>query len=70
MRLSDGELPQTGYGREKGFESVYFMNVKMTEEQLKTTVGKLMNDRECGEVFRVKVFAEGGWKLDTAECNA
>lgn len=31
------------------------MNVKMTEEQLKTTVGKLMNDRECGEVFRVKV---------------
>ncbi len=30
------------------------MNVKMTEEQLKTTVGKLMNDRECGEVFRVK----------------
>lgn len=32
------------------------MKVKMTEEQLKTTVGKLMNDRECGEVFRVKGF--------------
>ena len=42
----------------KGFESVYFMNVKMTEEQLKTTVGKLMNDRECGEVFRVKGFLQ------------
>ena len=48
----------------KGFESVYFMNVKMTEEQLKTTVEKLMNDRECGEVFRVKGFlqkVDGSW---------
>ncbi len=48
----------------KGFESVYFMNVKMTEEQLKATVEKLMNDRECGEVFRVKGFLQkedGGW---------
>ena len=48
----------------KGFESVYFMNVKMTEEQLKITVGKLMNDRECGEVFRVKGFLQkedGSW---------
>ena len=48
----------------KGFESVYFMNVKMTEEQLKATVEKLMNDRKCGEVFRVKGFLQkedGGW---------
>ena len=48
----------------KGFESVYFMNVKMTEEQLKATVEKLMNDRECGEVFRVKGFLQkedGSW---------
>lgn len=48
----------------KGFESVYFMNVEMTEEQLKTTVEKLMDDRECGEVFRVKGFLQkedGSW---------
>ena len=48
----------------KGFESVYFMNVKMAEEQLKTTVEKLMDDRECGEVFRVKGFLQkedGSW---------
>lgn len=48
----------------KGFESVYFMNVKMTEEQLKATVEKLMNDRECGEIFRVKGFLQkedGSW---------
>lgn len=48
----------------KGFESVYFMNVKMTEEQLKHAVEKLMNDRECGEVFRVKGFLQkedGSW---------
>ena len=48
----------------KGFESVYFMNVKMTEEQLKPAVEKLMNDRECGEIFRVKGFLQkedGSW---------
>jgi len=48
----------------KGFESVYFMNVKMTEEQLKAAVEKLMNDRECGEIFRVKGFLQkedGSW---------
>ena len=56
----------------KGFESVYFMNVKMTEEQLKTTVGKLMNDRECGEVFRVKGFLQkedGSWIQLNATLN-
>ena len=48
----------------KGFESVYFMNVNMTEEQLKPAVEKLMNDRECGEIFRVKGFLQkedGSW---------
>ena len=37
---------------------------KLDMEQLKTTVGKLMNDRECGEVFRVKGFLQkedGSW---------
>ena len=48
----------------KEFESVYFMNVNMTEEQLKPAVEKLMNDRECGEIFRVKGFLQkedGSW---------
>lgn len=42
----------------KTFDSVYFMNVKMSEEQLKLAVQKLMNDSECGEVFRVKGFLQ------------
>jgi len=40
------------------------MNVKMTEEQLKAAVEKLINDRECGEIFRVKCFLQkedGSW---------
>ena len=37
----------------KGFESVYFMNVKMRRG-----------------IPCKRFFAEGGWKLDTAECNA
>ena len=48
----------------KGFESVYFMNVDMTEQQLMEAVETLMNDRLCGEVFRVKGFLEkedGSW---------
>ena len=48
----------------KGFESVYFMNVDMTEQQLMEAVEMLMNDRQCGEVFRVKGFLEkedGSW---------
>ena len=61
-------LTQCGYHTEsyrklsmdekKTFDSVYFMNVKMSEEQLKLAVQKLMNDSECGEVFRVKGFLQ------------
>lgn len=50
--------------QKKSFESVYFMNVQLTEEQLKSAVEKVMNDPECGEVFRVKGFLQkkdGGW---------
>ncbi len=67
-------LTQSGYQMEsyckpdldekKGFESVYFMNVDMTEQQLMEAVEALMNDRQCGEVFRVKGFLEkedGSW---------
>lgn len=48
----------------KGFESVYFMNVRMTEDELRAKVEKLMKDPNCGDVFRVKGFLQkedGTW---------
>ena len=48
----------------KGFESVYFMNVRMTEDELRAKVEKLMKDPTCGDIFRVKGFLQkedGTW---------
>ena len=68
------ELLQCGYVMEnyqkldkkdnKGFESLYFMDVKMTESQLEKAVERIMNDSGCGDVFRVKGFMQnedGKW---------
>ena len=68
------ELLQCGYVMEnyqkldkkdnKGFESLYFMDVKMTESQLEKAVEHIMNDSGCGDVFRVKGFMQnedGKW---------
>ena len=68
------ELLQCGYVMEnyqkldkkdnKGFESLYFMDVKMMESQLEKAVEHIMNDSGCGDVFRVKGFMQnedGKW---------
>lgn len=68
------ELLHCGYQMERyekadfrdknGFESVYFMNVKMTKEELEKAVMQAMQDGACGGVFRVKGFvkdAGGNW---------
>lgn len=49
---------------QKGFDSLYFMNEKVTEDNIQEIVKKIMDDSECGSVFRVKGFvknAEGKW---------
>ena len=59
-----GDLPSLKQQFDLQDGSLDDIYMKMTEEQLKTTVGKLMNDRECGEVFRVKGFLQkedGSW---------
>lgn len=46
------------------FESVYYMNVRMSKEELKSTAEKLMSDDTCGNVIRIKGFmlmSDGGW---------
>lgn len=48
----------------QAFTSLYFMNVKMTESDLRKTVDSLMRDNSCGDIFRIKGFLRaehGGW---------
>ena len=37
---------------EDAFTSLYFMNVKMTEKELREAAEKILSDPECGRVFR------------------
>ena len=41
---------------EDAFTSLYFMNVKMTEKELREAAEKILSDPECGRVFRMKGF--------------
>jgi len=38
------------------FSSVYFMNVRMSEDELGAAVGRIFMDEACGNVFRIKGF--------------
>lgn len=42
--------------RDNDYSSLYFMNVRMTEEELYETVKNVMNDVACGQIFRIKGF--------------
>ena len=61
---------------EGAFTSLYFMNVKMTEKELREAAEKILSDPECGRVFRMKGFmrvdsdSEDGSGLSAwAECD-
>ena len=41
---------------EDAFTSLYFMNVKMTEKELREAAEKILSDPACGHVFRMKGF--------------
>lgn len=41
---------------EDAFTSLYYMNVKMTEQELREAAGKILSDPACGHVFRMKGF--------------
>ena len=56
----------------KGFESVYFMELSPSPEQLKELASAIMTDKLCGGVFRVKGFTKNGgeWYEVNATHNA
>lgn len=49
---------------EHGYSTLYFMNVRMTVQELRTRVEELMADPDCGNIVRVKGFMmaeDGKW---------
>lgn len=38
------------------FDSLYFMNMKVPEDRLRTTIEKILRDEACGNIFRIKGF--------------
>ena len=48
---------------DKAYNSLYFMNMKLPDDDPEGAVRKLMNDKACGKIFRVKGFMETpqGW---------
>lgn len=41
---------------EDAFQSLYFMNLTMPVEKLEEKVKQIFNDKECGNIFRIKGF--------------
>lgn len=61
-----GEIADCGYTIEKyvklpleqnnHFSSLYYINVHLTEQELRAKVEKIMQDESCGSIFRMKGF--------------
>lgn len=41
---------------DEGFQSVYYMNKKFTKDELQKNIKEVMDDKKCGNIFRVKGF--------------
>lgn len=49
---------------ENGYSTLYYMNVRMTEQELRKRTGQLLQDSSCGRILRIKGFLwvdEGRW---------
>ena len=47
-----------------GFDTLFFMEEKITKEQLQTAAARILQDESCGRVFRIKGFLKdekGAW---------
>lgn len=67
--ISSGSYQSEDYAKlwfdqRKTFSSLYFMNLRMEEEKLRSTVENIMRDSSCGNIFRIKGFMklqDGSW---------
>ena len=52
------------FDEKDGFQSLYFMNMEISEDQLKKAAEEILKDPQCGAVFRIKGFIKkenGDW---------
>lgn len=63
--------PKKEHAGEDGFQSVYLLDLKTSEEQIRAAIPQIMEDKSCGEVFRIKGFTRNGesWKQFNATRN-
>lgn len=58
--------------KENTFTSLYFMNIHMTEEELRPVIQSIFQDSACGRVLRIKGFMtaeDGKWMEINATCR-
>ena len=48
------------FGEYGDYQTLYFMNLKMNEEELRSKVSRLIEDSSCGNIFRIKGFVSIG----------
>lgn len=46
------------FEQKDAFQSLYFMNMRMSEQELHAKAERLMADTECGNIFRIKGFMQ------------
>lgn len=46
------------FDEDEGFKSLYFMNLEISREKLENAARKILDDPECGKVFRIKGFVK------------
>lgn len=46
------------FDEDNAFKTIYIMNKNIPENSLNEAVNKLLNDKECGDVFRIKGFVK------------
>ena len=46
------------FDEKEGFQSLYFMELKISEEKLEKAAHEILEDPECGDVFRIKGFVK------------
>lgn len=64
LKLSSCGYAQASYQKmdlpdDLGFDTLFFMEEKITKEQLQTAAARILQDESCGRVFRIKGFLKG-----------
>lgn len=58
------------YRDSEGYSSLYFMNMRMSEEELRKRVECVMNSQDCGNIVRIKGFMQMEDESSWIEVNA